>query len=75
MIEIVPKMELIYEYTKAFTRVEPEFRCGQIYQMIKDQSIPNAGLEDIPIYENIMKSAIMKFSTCLELFPCIEVIS
>ena len=42
--------------------------------MTKDQAIPDAGLEDIPIYENIMKSAIMKVSTHPELFQCAEVI-
>ena len=35
-IEIVPKLEIIYEDTKAFTGVEPEFRWGQIYQMIRE---------------------------------------
>ena len=32
------------------------------------------GLEDIPIYANIKKSAIMKVSTCPELFPCAKLI-
>ena len=73
-IEIVPKLEIIYQDTKYFTRIEPEFRWGQIYQMIKDQAVPEVGLEDIPIYANIMKSIIMKVSTRLELFPCAEVI-
>ena len=35
-VEIIIKQEIIYEDTKSFTRVEPEFRWGQIYQMIKD---------------------------------------
>ena len=35
-VEIITKLEIIYEDTKAFTGVDPEFRWGQIYQMIKD---------------------------------------
>ena len=35
-VEIITKLEIIYEDTKPFTGVEPEFRRGQIYQMIKD---------------------------------------
>ena len=42
--------------------------------MIKVQAILDAGLEDIPIYANIMKSAIMKVSTRSKLFPCAKVI-
>ena len=42
--------------------------------MIKDQTVPDAGLEDIPLYVNIRKSTITKVTTCLEIFPCVEVI-
>ena len=42
--------------------------------MIKDQVVPEADLEDIPLYANIMKSAIMKVSTRPEIFPCAELI-
>ena len=42
--------------------------------MLKDQNIPNAGLEDIPLYVNIRKSGITKVATCPHLFPCVEVI-
>ena len=73
-IEIVPKLEIIYEDTKSFTGVELEFIWGQIYQIIKDQAILDTSLEGIPIYANIRKSAIMKMSTRPELFPCAEVI-
>ena len=51
-MEIFPRMEIIYEDTKDVTEVEPEFKWGQIYPMIKDQKVLNAGLEDIPLYEN-----------------------
>ena len=47
---------------------------GKIYQIIKYKSVPDAGLEDLPIYANIETSAIMKPSTRLEIFPCAEVI-
>ena len=74
-VEIITKVEIICEDTKPLTRVDPEFIWGQRYQMIKDHTIPGAGLEDIPIYTNIKRSAIMKASTRPELFPCFEVIS
>ena len=51
-MEIFPRMEIIYEDTKDVTEVELEFKWGQIYPMIKDQKVLNAGLEDIPLYEN-----------------------
>ena len=73
-VEVITRVEIIYEDTKAFTDIEPKYRWGQIYQMIKDQSVLDAGLEDLPIYANIERSAIMKASTRPELFPCAEVI-
>ena len=42
--------------------------------MIKEQSVPDARLEDIPLYVNIRKSGITKVATRPELFPCAEVI-
>ena len=53
-MEILPRMETIYEDTKFVTGAEPEFKWGQIYHMIKDQSILDAFLEDISLYENII---------------------
>ena len=73
-VEIISKCEIIYEYTKAITEIEPEFIWGQIYQMIKDQAVLDTGLEDIPIYANTRKSSIMKVSTHPEIFLCVEVI-
>ena len=73
-VEIITKMEIIYEDTKAFIGVEPVFRWGHIYLMIKDQANQDTGLEDIPICANIRKSTIMKVSTHPELFPFVEVI-
>ena len=73
-LEIFPRMEIIYEYTKAVTGPEPEFKWGQIYPMIKYQKVPDAGLEYIPLYANTMRSRITKVATRSELFPCAEVI-
>ena len=42
--------------------------------MITNRSVPDTGLEDLPIYVNIERSAIMKVATRPELFPCAEVI-
>ena len=38
-MEIMPRIEIIYEDTKAITRAEPEFKWGQIYSMIKYQKV------------------------------------
>ena len=71
---ILPRMGTIYEDMKAVTRIEPEFRWGQIYQIMKDQTVPYAGFEDIPLYVNISKSSITKVATHPKIFPCAEVI-
>ena len=68
-VEIITKVDIIYEDTKPVTGVDLEFRWGQVYQMIKDHTVPRTSLEDIPIYTNIKRSAIMKASTQPELFP------
>ena len=73
-LEIMPMIDIIYEDTKAIIGAELEFKWGQIYPMIKDQKVPDVVLEDIPLYENILRSRITKVSTPLELFPCAEVI-
>ena len=52
-------MEVIYEDTKAITRVGPEYKWGEVYRMISNQSVLEAGFEDMPIYANIEISAIM----------------
>ena len=42
--------------------------------MITNRSVPDAGLEGLPIYAKIERSAIMKVAMRPELFPCSEVI-
>ena len=73
-VDIVSKMEIIYEDTKSIIGEESEFKWGQIYQMIKDKTIPYVGLEDMSLYINIKISSITKVATFPELFPCAEVI-
>ena len=73
-MEVFPKMEIIYEDTKAAIGVEPEFEWGHIYHMIKDQNVPDAGLEDISLYINIRNLGMTKVYMHHEIFPCAEVI-
>ena len=73
-IEIITKVEFIYKDTKATTGVEPDYKCREIYRMITNQNVPDVGFEELMIYANIEKSALMKVATRPELFPCLEVI-
>ena len=73
-VEIITIIEVIYEDTKSIIGIEPENKWGEVYKMISNQSVPEAGLEDLPIYSNIERSTIMKVATRLELFPYSEVI-
>ena len=73
-VEIITKVEYIYEYTKASTGVEPDYKWGEIYKMIANQNALDAGFEELTIYANIEKSTLMKVATRPELFPCSEVI-
>ena len=74
-VEIITKVEYIYEDTRDTTEVEPNYKWGEIYRMISNQNVPDAGFEELTIYANIEKSALMKVATRPELFPCSEVIS
>ena len=42
--------------------------------MVSNRSVPDARLEDLPIYANIERSSIMKVATRPEIFPCSKVI-
>ena len=44
-VEIITKVEYIYEDTKATTRVEPDYKWGEIYMMIANQNVPDAGFD------------------------------
>ena len=73
-VEVITKVEFIYEDTKATTRVEPEYKWGEVYRMISSQSVLDASFEDMYIYTNIERSALMKVATRPELFPCSKMI-
>ena len=74
-MEIITKVEYIYEDTRATTRVEPNYKWGEIYRMISNQDVPDAGFKELTIYANIEKLDLMKVAMRPELFPCLEVIS
>ena len=73
-VEIITKCEYIYEYTRATTREELDYKWGDIYRLVSNQEVPDTGFEELTIYANIEKSALMKIATRPELFPCSEVI-
>ena len=54
-VEIITKVEYIYEDTKATTGVEPNYKWGEIYKMIANQNVPDAGFKELTIYANIEK--------------------
>ena len=41
-VEIITKVEYIYEDTKSTTEVEPDYKWGEIYRMIANQNVPDA---------------------------------
>ena len=69
-VEVITRLEIIYEDTKATTGVEPDYKWGEIFRMISSQNVPDAGFEEMTIYANIERSALMKVATRPELFPC-----
>ena len=74
-VEVITKVEYIYEDTRATTGVEPYYKWGEIYRMISNQDVPEAGFKELTIYANIEKFSLTKVATRPELFPCSEVIS
>ena len=56
-VEVITKVEFIYEDTKVTTGVEPEYEWGEVYRIISSQSVPDVGFEDMYIYTNIERSA------------------
>ena len=65
MVEAVPikKVEIIYEDTKAIIGIEPDFKWGQMFHMLKEKKVLEAGLEDLNVYENILWFGITKAAT------------
>ena len=70
----IPRVDIIYEDTKAITRAEPEFRWGHLYHMMVENRVPEIGLEDLDLYDNILRYRITKVTTRPEIFPYAEVI-
>ena len=73
-VQIITKVEFIYEDTKATTGVEPDYKWREIFRMISNQNVPDARFEELTIYANIEKSALMKVATRPKLFPCSKAI-
>ena len=73
-VEVITRLEIIYEDTKTTTRVELKYKWGEIFRMIPSQNVPNVGFEDMSIYANIERSSLMKVAIRPELFSCSEVI-
>ena len=73
-VEVITKIEYIYEDTKCISGVEPEYHWGEIYMLITRKEVPDMGVEEEGIYSNIERSSLMKIATRPELFPCSEVI-
>ena len=73
-VEIITKVECIYEDTRATIDVEPNYKWGEIYKLISNQEVPDTEFEELKIYANIEKSSLMKIATRPELFPYSEVI-
>ena len=71
-VEIIlgTRTETIFEYTKAITGISLEFKWGELYQMMRDQEILDAGLKEMVLDQNIRILGITKEATHPKLFPC-----
>ena len=54
-VEVITKVECIYEDTRCTTGVEPEYKWGEIYRPISHQEVPDTSFEEVTIYANIEK--------------------
>ena len=70
----VVNIEIVYEDTKVITGADLEIKWGNIYPMLVERKVPEAGLGDLALYENILRFGITKISTRTNIFPCAEVI-
>ena len=55
--------ETRFEDTKEITGISPKFKWGELYEMIRDQYIPDASLKEMVLYQNIKSLGITKAST------------
>ena len=76
VVEVSPivRTEIVYEDTKEIIEEELELKWGQIYPMLVKRKVPEAGLEDLALYGNILRSGITKIATRPDIFPCAEII-
>ena len=54
-VEIISRMEIKFKDTKAIIGVDPDFKLGDIYQMVRNQNVPDTCLEEMFLYQNIKK--------------------
>ena len=73
-VEVITKIEYIYEDTRCTIGVEPKYKWGEFYRLISHHEVPDTGFEEEMIYANIERFALMKIATRPKLFPCSEVI-
>ena len=52
-VEVITKVEVIHEYTKAITGVEPEYKFGQVYRMISTRVFQMLALKICPYMQNL----------------------
>ena len=57
-VEVVTKIEYIYEDTKCISGIEPEYQWGEVYRLITRREVPDMGLEEESIYANIERSPL-----------------
>ena len=73
-VPLAVKTEVVYDDTKVITGVDSKLKWGHIYPMLVERKVPEAGLGDLSLYENILSSRLTKIGTRPELFPYVEVI-
>ena len=73
-VEIVTRVEYIYEDTKCIVGMELEYKWGEVYSLITHREVPDTGFEEETIYGNIDRFSLMRVANRPELFPCSEVI-
>ena len=58
-VTLIPRVEIIYEDTKEVNGA-----------LLVEKKVPEAGLDDLALYDNVLRSGITKVTTRLEIFPC-----
>ena len=48
-VEIITKVEYIYEDTRATVGAEPDYKWGDIYRLISNQEVPDTGFEELTL--------------------------